>query len=80
MKPKRFFYHYNKPESHKQGRNVMTLHWEDTCHMVQKVICTAGTETHNQKRQPRCIIRGWATKVYFTQTGDRGDTRIAYVS
>jgi hypothetical protein len=65
-KPKRFFYHYNKPASHAQGRNVITIHWEGKCHLVNK-IKTIGldVESHNQKHQPRCIMRGFANKVEF---------------
>lgn len=71
MKPKRFFYHYNKPEAHKQGRNVITIHWEEACHMVNKIM-TLGldVESHDQKRQPRCIMRGFATKVEFAHNED----------
>ncbi len=77
MKPKRFFFHYNKPESRKQGRNVITLHWNDTCHLIHKIVSDTGFESHDQKRQPRCIMRGWANNVYFTR---RGDKTIAHVS
>ena len=72
MKPKRFFYHYNKPESRKQGRNIITIHWEGACHMVNG-IKTFGldVESHEQKRQPRCIMRGHATKLQFVYDGDK---------
>lgn len=66
MKPKRFFFHYYKAESQKQGRNVLTMHWEDTCHLTHH-IKTHGVdiETHAQKRQPRCVMRGFAKKIDF---------------
>ena len=66
MKPKRFFFHYYKAESAKQGRNVLTMHWEDTCHLTHHVK-THGVdiETHAQKRQPRCVMRGFASKIVF---------------
>jgi hypothetical protein len=71
QKTKRFFFHYNKPESKKQGRNVMTLHWEDTCIMVNGVETHgADIQSHKQNRQPHCIIRGFATKVSFAQLQD----------
>lgn len=61
----------------KQGRNVMTLHWEDTCIMVNGVKTrNADIESHNQKKQPRCIMRGFATKVTFAQWQDG---TIAYI-
>ena len=60
---RRFFFHYNKPESVRQGRNVLTVHWKGTCHLVNSISCDVPTETHHQKRQPRCVIRGWATSI-----------------
>ena len=71
VRPKRFFFHYNKPASLKQNRNVMTIHFEGVCHIAHKVICKVANETHNQKRQPRCIIRGYATSVIFNTIGDK---------
>jgi len=68
---KRFFYHYNKPASHAQGRNVITIHWEGACHLVNKIkTIKLDVESHNQKRQPRCIMRGYATQVNFIQKGE----------
>jgi len=63
---KRWFLHYNKPASHKLGKPVMTLHWQDACHMVRAVKINTACESHENKRQPRCVIRGWATQVLFT--------------
>ena len=71
---KRFFYHYNKPESVRQDCNVLTLHWEDTCHLVNDIEVQAHTETHSQKHQPRCIMRGWAYGVLIYKT-DEGLTK-----
>lgn len=63
---KRFWFHYNKPESVKQGRNVLTVHWEDTCHMVNAIKCEVPIETHDRKAQPRCTLRGWAGIVHIS--------------
>ena len=66
---RRFFYHYNKPLSRVAGCNVLTVHWEGKCHLVNNITCYAPTETHHQKNQPRCVIRGWATSVdVFSKT------------
>jgi hypothetical protein len=62
---RRFFYHYNKPLSRVEGRNVLTVHWKGSCHAVNDIECWVPAETHTQKDQPRCIIRGWATAVQF---------------
>jgi hypothetical protein len=78
MKPKRFFFHYHKAESCKQGRNVLTMHWQNACHPVHH-IKTHGVdiETHAQKHQPRCIMRGWAKEVSFAY-GTKGITAHIY--
>ena len=64
---RRFFYHYNKPASKKSDRNIMTLHWKDKCHPVNGIICNVPTESHDQKRQPHCIVRGFAKNVQFIE-------------
>jgi hypothetical protein len=67
-KKKRFFFHYYKAESKKQGRNVMTMHWEGACHMVNGVkTYGADVESHDQKRQPHCIMRGFASEIIFDE-------------
>jgi hypothetical protein len=74
---RRFFYHYNKPESMAQGCNVLTLHWKGECHLVNDIVCYTPTETHKQKRQPHCVVRGWAAEVEFRGLGYLGgDTAI----
>ena len=70
-KLRRFSYHYNKPESNRQGRSVLTIHWHGKCHLVNSLVCNVPTETHENKQQPRCIVRGWANTVEF-----RGGTAI----
>ena len=64
-KKRRFFYHYNKPASRKAGLPILTLHWQNKCHQVHKIKCQVETETHNQKQQPNCVVRGWAKQVDF---------------
>jgi len=63
MNKRRFWFHYNKPASAKQGRPLLTLHYLDKCHLVEALEITTPTETHNRKRQPRVVVRGWATGV-----------------
>jgi hypothetical protein len=75
MKKRRFWFHYNKPESKKQGRTVLTLHWKGKCHLVNSITCSAPCETHAQRRQPRCVIRGWATEVELHGHGYLMDDR-----
>jgi len=68
----RFFYHYNKPASKARGCNVLTLHWDGKCHEVNVIVCHTGTETHSQKSQPHCIVRGWAHWVQFMKAPGGG--------
>jgi hypothetical protein len=63
----RWFVHYNKPASKRSGRNIMTLHYRDTCYLVDKIKINTPCESHERKSQPRCVIRGWASNVTFNQ-------------
>lgn len=58
-----FFFHYNKPESRRQGRNVLTVHAKGVCHLVNHIKCDVPIETHARKTQPFCVIKGRATCV-----------------
>ena len=69
MRPKTFWFHYNKPASKKQGRNVLTVHWNGQCHLVNSLNCNVPVETSNRKQQPRCVIKGKATDIAFGQSG-----------
>ena len=59
-KPWRFFLHYNKPMSRKAEVPVWTIHWKGKCYQAYKLTVRAWTETHEQNRQPRGIVRGYA--------------------
>ena len=69
MKKYRFWFHYNKPESRKTGKPVMTVHYRDRCIMTNSIECNVATETHHRKRQPHIVIRGWAGSVGFMSDG-----------
>lgn len=58
-----FFYHYNKPASLKFKSSKLSLHYKNTCHIVDKIICNVPTHSHNNKRQPKIVIKGNANKV-----------------
>jgi len=68
---RRFFFHFNKPESKKQNRNVLTVHWRGSCIPVNAIDCQVSTETHDRKTQPTCIVRGWANDVEIKQDIDQ---------
>lgn len=76
-RPKRFFYHYHKAASRAAKRNVLTIHWQGACHMVNDIECEPSTQTHTQVRQPHCIIRGFATNVIFEHRED--GTKVGYI-
>ncbi len=71
---RRFFYHYNKPASLAAGSVKLSVHFEGKCHIVDYVKCTVPSESHHQKRQPRCIMRGYAGAVHL-QEGLKGTLR-----
>lgn len=59
-KPWRFFLHYNKPMSRKAEVPVWTIHWKGKCYQAYNLKVRAWTETHEQNRQPRGVVRGYA--------------------
>lgn len=63
MKPQKFWFHYNKPESRKLGKNVLTIHFNNVCHFVTGLICNVPIATHNRKAQPRCVMTGSANNI-----------------
>ena len=64
---RRFWFHYNKPASRKEGINVLTLHWRGACCKVHAIRCAVATESHNRNSQPHCIIRGFANNVEIVE-------------
>ena len=60
-----FYYHYNKPASKKLGKPILTIHWNDKCNLVEKIICNVPTWSHNRKHQPHCVIKGKANDIQF---------------
>jgi len=58
MKPKIFFFHYNKPASLAAGKSKLSVHFYKKCYIVDHVVCKVMCYTHHQKRQPRCIVKG----------------------
>jgi hypothetical protein len=56
----KFWFHYNKPASRAQQRNVLTVHYRGACHLVTGIDCRVPIATRNRTRQPRCVIAGEA--------------------
>lgn len=57
MKKYRFFYHFYKQ------KGKMSVHFKNTCNVVDNVECSVPCETKWNKTQPRLVMRGFATNV-----------------
>lgn len=66
---KRFFFHYNKPESKRQGKVIWSVHWNKTCYLVHHIRCYTYTESKINKRQPYAVIRGMGTVLILVGKG-----------
>jgi hypothetical protein len=53
-----FWFHFNKPESKKAGRNILTVHFGGVCHLVHDVVIATPVRSVSRTTQPRCVIRG----------------------
>jgi hypothetical protein len=62
----RFFYHYNKP------KKAMSVHFRDTCYVVDNVLCERPCRTKWNKRQPHIVMQGFARDVVITEPDDDG--------
>lgn len=63
MKPRVFFYHYNKPMSQRRGKPVISVHYKNQCLMVDNIVCDVKTWGHIRTTQPRFVVKGKATSV-----------------
>ncbi len=53
----RFYYHYFK------AKKRMSIHFRNTCSVVDNVICNVPCETKWRKTQPNLIMQGFAKDV-----------------
>lgn len=64
MKPKRFFFHYNKPESQRQGKPIITLHFNKSCYLVENIECQVPTFGRIRiNKQPHFVMVGKALNI-----------------
>lgn len=63
MKPRRFFFHYNKPASQRAGRKLLSLHYRNLCLIVEKIHCLVPCESKVNRRQPFVVMQGFARDV-----------------
>lgn len=57
MKKYRFFYHYFKQ------KGKMSVHFKDTCTVVDDIKCNVPCETKWRNSQPRIVMQGFAKSV-----------------
>ncbi len=55
---KSFWFHYNKPASRQQKKNVLTIHYEGACHLVNDIECRVPIHVRHRKTQPHCVMAG----------------------
>jgi uncharacterized cupin superfamily protein len=65
----KFWLHYNKPASLSAGENRLSIHFNDTCHIIKGVDCHVRITSRNRKRQPRCVMAGEAAKIIIRPDG-----------
>lgn len=58
MKPRAFFFHYNKPASRQAGKPVISVHWKGACHFVDNVDVRVPVKGRIGKRQPYFVMAG----------------------
>lgn len=62
MKERSFYFHFNKPASRQAGKPQISIHYQNTCHIVDNVVCKVKTEGKINKRQPLFVMRGKCSK------------------
>lgn len=55
-----FFFHYNKPYSKSTGKPQISIHFGDTCYIVDNLIVDVKTYGKINKRQPFFVMKGKA--------------------
>lgn len=57
MKTYRFFYHYFK------AKKKMSIHFKNTCTVVDDIVCNVPAETKWKKQQPYLVMQGFCKDV-----------------
>jgi hypothetical protein len=64
----KFYYHYNKPASKQQKRDLMSFHFKGQCHIVPDIECEVKCKSKIRNRQPRIVMEGFASDPIITAT------------
>lgn len=65
---RRFFFHFNKPESLRQKKTLWSVHWKGACYIVEHIQCNVPCESKTNKRQPYAVMRGFAADVVISES------------
>jgi hypothetical protein len=58
-----FFFHYNKPQTQRDGRVRMSVHVANTCYYTDAVRCDVTCQSKENKTQPRLVMKGSCNKL-----------------
>lgn len=73
----KFHYYYNRIESAKLKKTVLTIKFKKLTKHVDKIICQVPSETTNHKIRPYCVVAGDASKIIIAEGLD---TKIATIT
>jgi hypothetical protein len=63
---KRFFFHFNKPQSKSAGMPKISVHYDKRCIIVNNVICDVPTRGRIKKTQPVFVMTGKCNEIVIT--------------
>jgi len=66
-KKRSFYFHFNKPETIRQGSPKISVHIDNTCYILDKLIIEVETTSKFSKRQPRFVMKGKAKNFNYNQ-------------
>lgn len=53
-----FFFHFNKPATIKNKKVVISIHYKNTCHLVDNVYCDVPCKGRIRNTQPKFVMCG----------------------
>lgn len=69
----KFFYHYNKPQTQRNGYPTISIHFNNACHFVKGISVEVPTLSKINNGQPRFVMVGSANKIKIKKS-------IAYIT
>lgn len=68
----KFYYHYHKPKSQQLGQAIISLHYNNKCHLIKGIKgleINVPTYAKINKKQPYFVMVGKASKIYKNKKG-----------